>query len=145
MTRKTRRRTRTATIRKPRLFLLRALPVFLIFCFAQFPNSTTKAYGRERPKDYALVFGTVWGPDDRPLPAVKVKIRRAGEKKARWEVYSNRRGEFEQRLPVGRQDYVIWADLKGYKLLKNKHLDAGNPVTIHIESNERVDTGLHLK
>ena len=145
MTRKTRRRTRTAITHEPLFLLLRVLPVCLILCFALLPDSSTILYGRERPQDYALIFGTVWGPDDRPVPGVKVKIRRAEEKKARWEVYSNRRGEFEQRLPVGRQDYVIWADLKGYKLLKGKHLNAGNPVTVHIENNERADTGLHLK
>ena len=79
------------------------------------------------------------------MPGVTIKIKRAGDKKARWETYSNRRGEFEQRLPVGRQDYVIWADLKDSRLLKDKHLQSGNPVTIHIENNERADTGLHLK
>jgi len=105
------------------------------------------SYSRERPNpdDYAYIFGTVWGPDDRPLPGVKVKIRRATDKKARWELYSNRRGEFEQRVPVGKQDYVIWADTKGYKLPNGGHLQAGREVTVHIENNERADTGLHLK
>jgi hypothetical protein len=104
-------------------------------------------HGRERPKpdDYALIFGTVWGPDDRPLPGLKVKIRRANDRKARWELYSNRRGEFEQRVPAGKQDYVVWADAKGYKLSNGTHLQAGPEVTVHIENNERADTGLHLK
>jgi hypothetical protein len=103
--------------------------------------------GRERPKpdDYALIFGTVWGPDDRPLPGVRVKIRRARDKKARWEFYSNHRGEFEQRVPVGKQDYVVWADTKGYKLPNGVHLQPSPEVTVHIENNERADTGLHLK
>ena len=55
-------------------------------------------------KPCALIFGTVWGPDDYPLYGVKVKIRRSADKRTRWEVYSNRRGEFEQRLPVGPAD-----------------------------------------
>ena len=64
---------------------------------------------------YALIFGTVWGPDDKPVYGVKVKIRRQDEKKTRWEVYSDHNGEFAQRVPAGKADYVAWADLKGYK------------------------------
>ena len=37
-------------------------------------------------KSYALIVGTVWGPDDRPVYGVKVKIRRADQKKAKWEL-----------------------------------------------------------
>lgn len=79
------------------------------------------------------------------MPNVKVKIRRADDKKARWERYSNRRGEFEVVLPAGKQDYVIWADTKGYKLPDGKHLQVSPEVTVHVENNEREDTGLHLK
>ena len=50
---------------------------------------------------YALIFGTVWGPDDHPLYGVKVKIRRADQKKAHWELYSDHNGEFAQRVPPG--------------------------------------------
>ncbi len=105
--------------------------------------------GRQRPQatDYALIFGTVWGPDDRPVYGVRVKIRRASDKdkKARWEVYSNRLGEFEQRVPVGKQEYIVWADTKGYKSPDGKHLQPGPEATVHIENNERADTGLHLR
>ena len=119
----------------------------VLSCVLIFLTFTPILQGRERPKpdDYALIFGTVWGPDDRPLPGVRVKIRRARDKKARWELYSNRRGEFEQRVPVGKQDYVIWADTKGYKLPNGLHLQPGPEVTVHIENNERANTGLHLK
>ena len=48
------------------------------------PASKDKAEG----KPYALIAGTVWGPDDRPVYGVTVKIRRATDKakKVRWEV-----------------------------------------------------------
>jgi len=95
-------------------------------------------------KPYALIFGTVWDPDGRPLYGVTVKIRKAGEKKARWELYSNHTGEFAQRVPAGKCDYVVWADLKGYKLQSGKHLGLGPEVTVHIENDERADMGLHL-
>ena len=145
----TRRRTKTATILRPAFFSARTLPALsyvLIICFGVIAlGGRAQARERPKPKDYALIVGTVWGPDDHPVPGVKVKIRRAGEKKARWQVYSNRRGEFEQRLPVGKQRYVIWADTKGYKPLDGKHLQPGTEVTVVIENNERADTGLHLK
>jgi hypothetical protein len=104
------------------------------------------AQGSEKPQPYALIFGTVWDPDGHPLYGVKVKIRRAEDKdkKARWEVYSNHTGEFAQRLPVGNADYVVWADVKGYKLPSGKRLKPGSEVNVHIDSDERSDIGLHL-
>lgn len=95
-------------------------------------------------KPYAVIFGTVWGPDDHPVYAVKVKIRRENEKKARWELYSDHNGEFAQRVPAGKQDYVVWADTKGHKSASGNPLQ-GDEVKVHVEADERVDTGLHLK
>jgi hypothetical protein len=99
---------------------------------------------REKPKPYALIFGTVWGPDGQPLYGVKVRIRRVDEKKIRWEVYSNHTGEFAQRLPAGKADYIVWADVKDYKLPSGKKLKPGSEVTVHIDDDERSDIGLHL-
>ncbi len=89
-------------------------------------------------KDYALIFGTVWDKNDRPVYGVKVKIRPADKKRAKWELVSDHRGEFAQRVPVGDAEYVVWADVKrpkGSKPIETK---------VHIENNERVDVGLHL-
>ncbi len=99
----------------------------------------------KKEKPYALIFGTVWGPDDRPIYGVRVQIRRSDKKKPQWEVYSNHMGEFAQRVPAGKADYIISADLKGYKSLDNRKLSPGDAMTVHIENDERVDTGLHLK
>jgi hypothetical protein len=98
----------------------------------------------EKPKPYALIFGTVWDPAGLPLYGVKVKIRRADEKKTRWELYSNHTGEFAQRVPAGKTDYVVWADVKGYKLPSGRKLKPGPDVTVHIDDDERADVGLHL-
>jgi hypothetical protein len=90
-------------------------------------------------KDYALIAGTVWGLDDRPAVGVPITIRTSTGKKAKWELLSNQRGEFAQRVPPGRQDYIIQADIKTAK---------GQPkpaITVQIEDNERKDVGLHLK
>ena len=94
---------------------------------------------------YALIFGTVWGPDDRSLYGVKVKIRRADQKKARWELYSDHNGEFAQRVPPGPADYLVWADLKGYKSPAGKELHQESEVKVHVDKDERQDLGLHLK
>jgi hypothetical protein len=89
-------------------------------------------------KDYALIFGTVWGPDSRPVPGVSVRIRRASEKKFRWEQISNHTGEFAQRVPIGAQDYVIQAEVKTPKGVPKPE------ITVHIDNDERQDVGIHL-
>ena len=103
-----------------------------------------KVAAGEKPKPYALIFGTVFGPDGRSVYGVKVKIRRADQKKAHWELYSDHAGEFAQRVPAGRADYVVWADLKDYKLPSGKQLKPGTEVTVHIQNDERSDLSLHL-
>jgi hypothetical protein len=98
-----------------------------------------------KPTDpYALIFGTVWGPDDHPVYGITVKIRRVPDKKPKWEVYSDHAGEFAQRVPAGKADYVVWADLKGVKTTDGKTLRLAQEVDVHVEYDERVDIGLHL-
>ena len=101
--------------------------------------------GQRPDQPYALIFGTVWGPDNHPLYGVKVKIRRADQKKAHWELYSDHNGEFAQRVPPGPADYLVWADLKGYKSPAGKELHQDGEVKVHVDNDERQDLGLHLK
>ncbi len=100
----------------------------------------------EKEKPYAVIFGTVWGPDDRPVYGIRVKIRRATDKpkKVRWEVYSDHNGEFAQRVPAGEADYILSADLKGVKFADGSQARLPKEVTVHIYDDERADTGLHL-
>lgn len=102
----------------------------------------------ERPNDkpYAVIAGTVWGPDDRPVYGVAVKIRRKSDKpkKVRWEVYSDHRGEFAQRVPAGEVEYVLSADLKHFKPADGQPVHLAQEVTVHVYGEEREDTGLHL-
>ena len=89
-------------------------------------------------KDYALIYGTVWSADHHPVGGVPIKIRRASDKKPKWELISDSRGEFAQRVPVGAQDYIIQADVKTPK---------GQPkpeTTVHIDDNERQDISIQL-
>jgi len=119
--------------------------VIPVLCALVLSASAQRPETPDPHKPYALIFGTVWGPDDRPVYGVPVKIRRADQKKAKWQLQSDHRGEFAQRLPAGKADYVVWADLKGVKSLDGKHLQAGEEVAVHIEGDERTDIGLHLK
>ena len=138
-----RKKPKTATTRRfDHLFRVLVFPcLLLILSSSALPQDGT----RSKPPDYAFIFGTVWGPDDRPVAGMKVKIRRAEGKKTRWELYSNRRGEFEQRVPAGKHDYVISADTRSYKLPHGQRFGTAPEVTVHVENNERADTGLHLK
>ena len=73
---------------------------------------------------------------------MKIKIRRVDEKKARWELYSDHRGEFAQRVPAATADYMVWAEPEQQK--HSPHL-TGEEVRVHIEGEERRDISLHLK
>jgi hypothetical protein len=98
-------------------------------------SSAEKKLSNKEP--YALVAGTVFGPNERPVPGVKIKIRRGSEKKP-VELVSDARGEFAHRFPAGAADYVIWADLK------DKQAAQKTEVKVHVENDERQDVTLHL-
>jgi hypothetical protein len=109
------------------------------------PAAAAPAEKKLKPSDpYALIFGTVYGPDDRLVYGITVKIRRVPDKKPKWELTSDHAGEFAQRVPAGKADYVVWADLKGVKTTDGQQLHLAQEVDVHIEYDERVDIGLHL-
>jgi len=145
-TRKRRRKTRM-----PRLAPLLRSSMGAFLLLAVLPQTyPTPAQGaafekRLKPDDpYALIFGTVWGPDDHPIYGVLVKIRRSQDKKAKWQLSSDHHGEFAQRVPAGEADYVVWADMKGVKTADGKPLHLVKEVPVHVDNDERVDIGLHL-
>jgi hypothetical protein len=154
--RKKRWKPKTVTSNPPHSFRLACILSFcvlLVFFFVAPgpslvpPASAAPGEKKLKPTDpYALIFGTVWGPDNRAVYGITVKIRRSSdkEKKARWEVYSDHSGEFAQRVPAGTADYVVWADLKGVKTTYGVPLHLVEPVDVHIDNDERVDIGLHL-
>jgi hypothetical protein len=142
------------TPRVTRSFLLSRLSslcLLLVFLAAALgwqivsPAAAVPTPKKLKPTDqYALIFGTVWGPDDRPLYGVRVYIRRVPGKKPKWELSSDHAGEFAQRVPAGKADYVLSVDRKGLKTTDGQSLHLAQEVTIHVEYDERVDTGLHL-
>jgi len=114
-----------------------ALMVLAAAILASHPTPAL-AWKSAKEKPYALIFGTVYGPDNRGAYGVRVKIRPANGEKAKWELTSDHRGEFAQRVPAGQADYVVWADVKTRK---------GAPppeAKVHIQNDEREDVGLHL-
>ncbi len=94
----------------------------------------------KKPKPYALLFGTMWDANNRPLPGVEIHIRRAQDKKAKWTLVSDNRGEFAQRVPPGTQDYVAWAEVKRKGEKHSQRVET----KVHVDNDERVDFGLHL-
>jgi len=129
-----------------RLSSIYLLLVFLVMALNVLPPAVAVPGSKKlKPKDpYALIFGTVWGPDNRPVYGVPVKIRRVPDKKPSWELISDHSGEFAQRVPAGKADYVLSTDPKGVKTTDGQRLHLAEQVTIHVEYDERVDTGLHL-
>ena len=120
-----------------RRLIIRCLALFLAIASA---GVSVRADSRQHARDpYALLFGTVYGPNDQPEYGVHIKIRRADQKRPKWELMSDHQGEFAQRVPAGKADYVITADVKTPK---------GQPkpqLTIHVDNDERKDFVLHLK
>jgi len=61
-----------------------------------------------------LIIGTVFDEHALSFPGVQVRIRRAGEKKYKWETQTDSRGEFAVRVPPG-HDYEVSVHIKKYR------------------------------
>ena len=80
------------------------------------PQSSSPANGGKQKYSHAndfLIRGTVFTDKALSFPGVQIRIRRAGEKKFRWEDSSNSRGEFAIRVPQGSQ-YEMVVHAKGF-------------------------------
>ena len=84
-------------------------------------NSSQPKYSHAN--DY-LIRGSVFTDKALSFPGVKLRIRRTGEKKFRWEDYTNSRGEFAIRVPQGSQ-YEMVVHAKGF-VDQTKVVDAKN-------------------
>ena len=75
-------------------------------------SSSSSKHGHSHANDF-LVIGTVFTDKAFALPGAHVRVRRTGEKKFRWETYTNSRGEFALRVPqCGEYEIVVLA--KGF-------------------------------
>jgi hypothetical protein len=81
-------------------------------------QSTAAAASKPGKQKYShvndfLIRGTVFTDKALSFPGVQLRIRKAGEKKFRWESYTNSRGEFAVRVPQG-SDYEMEVRAKGF-------------------------------
>ena len=113
-------------------------------------QTSEKEDKRKAEKPYALIFGTAYGPDDRPLYGVKITIRRQAKKHPSWELMSDHRGEFAQRIPPGPADYLVHGEAEyaplgdDGKLQLSKKKRLKGEAKVHVESEERLDISVHL-
>jgi hypothetical protein len=112
------------------LMLTGALIASLGFLCAQEPGApaqpapepqagTAESSSKQPPKkathtDDFLIRGTVFTPDGLALPGADLRIRRASEKKFKWNDATNSRGEFAVRVKMG-ADYEVVVRAKGYQ------------------------------
>jgi len=61
-----------------------------------------------------VIIGTVFDEKALAFPGVEVRVRLQGEKKFKWEAYTNSRGEFAVRVPEG-PDYEIVVHVKHFQ------------------------------
>jgi hypothetical protein len=91
-------------------------------------DSATKA-DKAAKKKYShandfLIRGTVFNDKALSFSGVELRIRPAGQKKYRWETYTNSRGEFAVRVPQG-SDYEMLVHAKGFSD-QTRTIDAKN-------------------
>lgn len=60
-----------------------------------------------------LIRGTVFNEKALSFPDVELRLRKEGEKKYKWQTYTNSRGEFAVRVPQG-SNYEILVHVKGF-------------------------------
>lgn len=80
-------------------------------------DSTAKAEKQDKKKyshanDF-LIRGTVFNEKTLSFRGVQLRFRAAGQKKYRWETYTNSRGEFAVRVPQGAK-YEILVHVKEF-------------------------------
>ncbi len=105
---------------------------------------------KQKEKPYALIFGTAYGPDDRPFYGAKITIHPVTKKHPSWDLISDHRGEFAQRIPPGPGDYLVYGEAQyapagpdgNPQKAKAKRLKG--EAKVHVDNEERVDISLHL-
>ncbi|MGB7624706.1 MAG: carboxypeptidase-like regulatory domain-containing protein [Terriglobia bacterium] len=108
--------------------------------FAAPPSMGTKEKEPKKGKDtksadYALIKGSVFRDDGISLRGARVSCRRASDSKAKWDTFSGDGGEFAFRVPVGKMQYIITAELSGFQPASK---------TVEIANDERQDISIVL-
>jgi len=133
--------------RPDRNFSRAAIVINLGLGLVLFQSSTLfaeKNKEKDAKKHYGLIFGTAYGPDDRALYGVRISIHPVEKKHPAWELISDHRGEFAQRVPPGPADYIISGEAE-LLVQNNKKKKFKAEAKVHIESDERQDVSLHFR
>jgi len=98
---------------------------------------------KSKPVPSFLIIGTVFNDKALSFPGVQVRIRQTGEKKFRWETYTNSRGEFAVRVPPG-YDYEVVIQEKNYagqtRSVDGK-VDVQQRLSVQLEPLSKTKTG----
>jgi len=104
-------------------------------------SSTSKRKSKIPP---FLILGTVFNEHALAFPGVEVKIRRKGEKKFRYDTYTNSRGEFAIRVPDG-IEYEVVVRQKNFKeqsqIVAANMADVQKRLTFKLESSKPPKAG----
>lgn len=106
--------------------------------------------GQKKEQPYGLISGTVYGPDDRPLYGVRIQIHPVGKKHPAWDLISDHRGEFAQRVPINPSDYEVigvvelapMVDGKPQPSRKQRVQDIRK---VHVDKDVIQDISLHMR
>lgn len=77
-------------------------------------RASSSSKGKKKPLPVYLITGTVFDEKALSFPYAKVRIRQTGEKKFRWETFTNSRGEFAVRVAEG-NEYEVQVQAKSFK------------------------------
>ena len=94
------------------------------------PQGSSSSKGSKQKRSHAtdfLIRGTVFDDKAFAFPGVQLRIRRSGDKKFRWQDYTNSRGEFAIRVPQGSQ-YEMVVRTKGFAE-QGKSIDATSGIS----------------
>lgn len=151
-------RTTTKTMRMTKTVIIKArwsrnTATCLAICVLLTLLPSKVAASKEKPKKekpYALIFGTAYGPNDRPLYGVKITIRPQKKKHPSWDLISDHRGEFAQRVPAGTNDYLVHGEAEyapmgdDGKPQLSKKVRLKGETRVHVDNEERRDISVHL-
>jgi len=137
------KKKRTVTTERPSWNLAVALCLALLLSYAAAQTDNSKRH-------YGLISGTAYGPDDRPLYGVRITIHPEGKKRPNWDLVSDHRGEFAQRVPPGPGDYIIdgqveLAPIENGVPKLHKKMKLKDQIKVHIDNEEIQDVSLHMK
>lgn len=130
--------------------LRRAVTAAIAACAVLVSSAFALKGQKKEQQPYGLISGTVYGPDDRPLYGVKIQIRPVGKKHPSWDLMSDHRGEFAQRVPLNPSDYEVVgeADLAPVvdgKPQPSRKKRVRDVRTVHVEKDVVHDISLHMR